>query len=308
MRQQTIKKDIRCFGIGLHGGERVCLHLRPAAEDTGLVFVHKGVDGSRRFNLSPHQVISTELATTIGNSEASISTVEHLLAAVFGLGIDNLYIEVHGDELPIMDGSAATFVFLLRSVGFRRQRLPKRILSFNRHVEYKSGERWIKVKPYKGLKINYTIDFAHPMVGRQSFSFEHDPQQFIRSLAKARTFGFLQDVEKLQSMGLALGGTLNNAVVLDEYGVINPDGLRFSDELVRHKILDFMGDMALMGTPVWGAFDVHCSGHAFNNSFLRFLDKNKDDYLSWVEFDNQGHMLNVPVPERLPQTEPVQAC
>ncbi len=308
MRQQTIKKDIRCFGIGLHGGERVCLHLRPAAEDTGLVFVHRGTDGSRRFNLSPHKVISTDLATTIGNSEASISTVEHLLAAVSGLGIDNLYIEVHGDELPIMDGSAATFVFLLRSVGFRRQRLPRRILSFNRPLVYRSGERWIKVKPYNGLKINYTIDFAHPMVGRQSYCFEHDPQQFVKSLAKARTFGFLQDVEKLQSMGLALGGSLNNAVVLDEYGVINPDGLRFNDELVRHKILDFMGDMALMGTPVWGAFDVHCSGHAFNNSFLRFLDKNKDDYLSRVEFDKQGHMFNVPVPERLPQPEPVPAC
>ena len=305
MRQQTIKKDIKCFGVGLHGGGKVCLHMRPAEEDTGVVFVHKGSNGSRVLKLSPYLVTSTELATTIGYKDISISTVEHLLAAVAGLGIDNLCIEVHGNELPIMDGSAASFVFLLRSAGLRRQRLPRRILNFARPVLYKKGQRWIRVEPYNGLKIKYTIDFKHPMVGRQSFVFEHDPQQFIRSLAKARTFGFLKDVEKLQALGLALGGSLNNAVVLDDYGIVNPDGLRFSDELVRHKVLDFMGDMTLLGATLWGSFEVHCSGHTFNNAFLRFLDKNKDEYLRWMDFDMPGKKESVSMPERALRPEPV---
>ncbi len=297
MRQQTIKKDVKCSGVGLHSGERVNLHMRPAEEDAGLVFLHKGPGGSKRLVPSPHSVKSTELATTIGNGDVSISTVEHLLAAVSGLGIDNLYIEVEGDELPIMDGSAASFVFLLRTAGLRRQRLPRRVLGLSRPLVYKNGQRWIKAEPYNGLKIKYTIDFSHPLVGSQSYQFEQNTQHFIRSLAKARTFGFLQDVEKLQSQGLALGGTLNNAVVLDEYGIVNPDGLRYSDELVRHKILDFMGDMSLMGTSLWGSFEVHCSGHSFNNSFLRFLDENRDDYLHRVDFNGQ----EVTVPEYEPR-------
>ncbi|WP_291321089.1 UDP-3-O-acyl-N-acetylglucosamine deacetylase [Desulfonatronospira sp.] len=307
MRQQTIKKDVKCFGVGLHSGKKVSLHMRPADEDTGLVFVHKGPDGSRKLYPTPHSVKSTELATTIGNGDVSIATVEHLLAAVAGLGIDNLYIDVQGNELPIMDGSAASFVFLLRTAGLRRQRKPRRILGLSRPLVYKNGQRWIKAEPYSGLKIKYTIDYSHPLVGNQSYQFEHNPQHFVRSLAKARTFGFLKDVEKLQSMGLALGGTLNNAVVLDEYGVINPDGLRYSDELVRHKTLDFMGDISLMGAALWGSFEVHCSGHAFNNSFLRFLDENRDDYLHWVDFDCLDQKVPAFEPQGAFQPQPAWA-
>lgn len=307
MKQQTIKKEIKCSGIGLHSGKKVSLNLRPADEDAGIILVHKSEKGQRRLDLNPHNVTSTELATTIGQNGVRIATVEHLLAAVNGLGIDNIYIEVEGTELPIMDGSAASFVFLIRSAGIRKQRKFRHVLAFKKPVMFKEDRRFIRVTPYKGLRIRYTVDFDHPMIGEQSLLFEHDPQQFIRSLAKARTFGFLRDVEKLQEMGLALGGSLDNAVVLDEYGVINPGGMRFNDELVRHKVLDFMGDMTLMGTILWGSFDVHCSGHAFNNSFFRFLDSNRDDYLHPVDFGS--HELGHPVSEveRVPRTEPVMA-
>lgn len=307
MKQQTIKKEIKCSGIGLHSGQKVFLNLRPAHEDSGIVFVHKGPDGQRRLDLSPYNVTSTDLATTIGKNGVRISTVEHLLAAINGLGIDNINIEVEGTELPIMDGSSASFVFLLRSAGIRKQHKSRQVMAFRKPVMFKEDKRWIKVTPYRGMKIKYTIEFDHPMVGEQSFVFEHDPQQFIRSLAKARTFGFLRDVEKLQSMGLALGGSLDNAVVLDEYGVINPGGMRFRDELVRHKVLDFMGDMALMGVNLWGFFEVHCSGHAFNNSFFRFLHSHKDDYLQAVDFEIQELGHKAPQVETVPGSEPAMA-
>lgn len=307
MKQQTIKKEIKCSGIGLHTGQKVSLCLSPAEEDTGIVFVHKGADGQHRLELSPHNVISTDLATTLGANGTHVSTVEHLLAALNGLGIDNIYIEVEGTELPIMDGSAASFVFLIHSVGIRKQRQARQIFTFKKPVLFKEDGRWIRVTPYEGMRIRYTIDFDHPMIGQQSFCFEHDPARFIKSLSKARTFGFLRDVENLQSMGLALGGSLDNAVVLDEYGVINPGGMRFSDELVRHKVLDFLGDMTMMGVGLWGSFEVHCSGHAFNNSFLRFLDKHRQDYLQQVDFGSYGHGYALPERETAPRTEPVMA-
>ncbi|MFP4236118.1 MAG: UDP-3-O-acyl-N-acetylglucosamine deacetylase [Desulfonatronovibrio sp.] len=307
MKQQTIKKEIKCSGIGLHTGQKVSLCLRPAEEDTGIVFVHKGAQGQHRLELSPHIVTSTDLATTIGTNGTRISTVEHLLAALNGLGIDNIYIEVEGTELPIMDGSAASFVFLIHSAGIRKQRRARQVLAFKKPLTFKEDGRWIRVTPYEGMKISYTIDFDHPMIGRQSLSFEHDSGQFIKTLSKARTFGFLRDVENLQSMGLALGGSLDNAVVLDEYGVINPGGMRFSDELVRHKVLDFIGDMTMMGAGLWGSFEVHCSGHAFNNSFLRFLDKHREDYLQPVNFESYSPGYALPEPETAPCTEPAMA-
>ncbi|MFO7727630.1 MAG: UDP-3-O-acyl-N-acetylglucosamine deacetylase [Desulfonatronovibrio sp.] len=307
MKQQTIKKEIKCSGIGLHTGQKVSLCLRPAEEDTGIVFVHQGAQGQHRLELNPHNVTSTDLATTIGTNGKRISTVEHLLAALKGLGIDNIYIEVEGTELPIMDGSAASFVFLIHSAGIRKQHQARQIFAFKKPVAFKEDGRWIRVTPYEGMKIRYTIDFDHPMVGRQSFTYEHDSAQFIKYLSKARTFGFLRDVENLQSMGLALGGSLDNAVVLDEYGVINPGGMRFSDELVRHKVLDFLGDMTMMGVDLWGSFEVHCSGHAFNNSFLRFLEKHRDDYLHPVNFEPYNSGFALPERETAPSTEPVMA-
>ena len=308
MRQKTIKRDISCSGIGLHSGKKVTLTLRPAPEDTGIIFVQKGEQGKTMISLSPDKVISTGLATTIGHNGVPIATVEHLLGAIYGLDLDNLYVEVSGEELPIMDGSAASFVFLLRSAGIRKQGKPKKVLAFTRQVHFKDGNKWINVQPYQGLKVKYTIEFDHPMIGRQEFEFKHSPENFIRKVAKARTFGFLKDVEKLQQMGLALGGSLDNAVVLDDYGVINPEGLRFDDELVRHKILDFIGDMAVMGLPLWGAFEVHCSGHAFNNAFLRFVHKHQDDFLNLITLDTdtlpQSRQSEQVI---LPQPEPVLA-
>jgi len=302
MRQKTIKRDISCSGIGLHSGKKVTLTLRPAPEDTGIIFVHKGEQGKTVISLSPDKVISTGLATTIGHNGVPIATVEHLLGAVYGLGLDNLYVEVSGEELPIMDGSATTFVFLLRSAGIRKQGKPKKVLAFTRAVNFKDGDKWIKVQPYQGFKVKYIIVFDHPMIGRQVFEFKHSPENFIRVVAKARTFGFLKDVEKLQQLGLALGGSLDNAVVLDDYGVINPEGLRFEDELVRHKVLDFIGDMAVMGLPLWGDFEVHCSGHAFNNAFLRFVHKHQDDFLKLIELktqeqSKQSEQILIPQPE-----------
>lgn len=307
MKQQTIKKEIKCSGVGLHSGQRVSLCLRPADEDAGIIFLHKGPKGQRRLDLSPHNVSSTELATTIGRNGVRIATVEHLLAAINGLGIDNIYIEVEGTELPIMDGSAASFVFLIRSAGIRKQRKVRQVLAFKKSLMFKEGKRFIKVTPYQGMRIRYTIEFDHPMIGEQSFLFEHDPQQFIRSLSKARTFGFLRDVEKLQTMGLALGGSLDNAVVLDDYGVINPGGMRFSDELVRHKVLDFIGDMTLMGVSLWGSFEVYCSGHAFNNSFFRFLHSQRQDYLYPVDFGSHGLGHRIPEAKTVPSAQPVLA-
>jgi len=306
MRQKTIKRAISCSGIGLHSGKKVTLTLRPAPEDCGIIFHHKGAQGKTVLTLSPGKVVSTGLATTIGQGTVSIATVEHLLGAVYGLGVDNLYVEVSGEELPIMDGSAASFVFLLRSAGLRNQSKPKKVFAFTRPVRFKDGNKWIKVEPYPGFKVKYVIEFDHPMIGRQEFEFKHSPENFMKMVAKARTFGFLKDVEKLQQMGLALGGSLDNAVVLDDYGIINPEGLRFKDEPVRHKILDFIGDMAVMGLPLWGAFEVHCSGHGFNNAFLRFVHKHQEDFLDLITLDTLPQ-LSQPEQAILPQPEPVLA-
>lgn len=283
MKQYTIQKSVQCSGIGLHGGRKVELALRPAAEDTGIVFHIHGENGSRQFKPAPDSVIGTGLATTIGNEHGSVATVEHLLAAVRGLGIDNLQIDVKGGEIPIMDGSAASFVFLVRSAGLREQNAPRKVLKVVKPFRLESDGKKVEVEPYDGFKVDYEIDFTHPLIGEQRMSIDLTPDQFIRRIAKARTFGFLKDVEMLQKNGLGLGGSLDNAVVLDEYGVVNEGGLRYTDEFVRHKILDFIGDMALAPLPLHGHFKVACSGHAFNNEFLRTLMDNAAIYLEIVE-------------------------
>jgi UDP-3-O-[3-hydroxymyristoyl] N-acetylglucosamine deacetylase len=283
MKQHTIRKSVQCSGIGLHGGRKVELALRPAAEDTGIVFFIHGENGTRKLKPTPESVIGTGLATTLGNDDCSVATVEHLLAAVRGLGIDNLQIDVHGGEIPIMDGSAASFVFLFRSAGLRAQDSNRRALRVVKPYSFEREGKKVEVEPYDGFKVDYAIDFAHPLIGDQNMDFELTPEQFIRRVAKARTFGFLKDVEMLQKNGLALGGSLDNAVVLDEYGVVNEGGLRYKDEFVRHKVLDFIGDMAVAPLPVLGHFKVSCSGHAFNNEFLRTLTNNASAYLETVE-------------------------
>ncbi len=306
MRQKTIKKTIECSGIGLHSGKKLRLVMRPADQDAGIVFQHMGPDGKRTLRPCPESVVSTGLATTLGVGDRAIATVEHLMAAIAGLGIDNIVIEVHGNEIPIMDGSAASFVFLLRSAGVRKQAAAKQVFRIKKKLVFEKDGKIISVLPYKGFRVNYDIDFDHPLVGKQTFTFDLSPETFVRDIAKARTFGFMKDVEMLQKNGLALGGSLDNAVVLDEYGVINPDGLRFQDELVRHKVLDFIGDMHLLGHPLQGDFYVSCSGHGHNNAFLRYLSANSSDYLDEVRLVQEDVHI-VPHKEPVGVLEPVTA-
>lgn len=279
MLQTTIHNTVRCKGIGLHSGKQVEIVLRPAAEDTGILFsIHTG-SGSSFISPNPELVVATGLATTIGNGQDAVSTVEHLLASVRGLGIDNIHVEVRGNELPIMDGSAGPFVYLLRQAGVRELSKSRRVMAVTRSINFEQEGKYVRAFPHDGFAVDYTIEFAHPQIGTQNLYLEITPEVFMEQLAKARTFGFLKEVEYLHANGLALGGSLDNAVVLDDYGVINEGGLRFADEFVRHKILDFIGDMAVLDMPLQGRFEVYASGHALNNSFLRYLHANAEDYL-----------------------------
>lgn len=279
MKQTTIHKTVRCKGIGLHSGKQVEIVLRPAAEDTGILFsLHTG-SGSSFLTPNPDLVVATGLATTLGNGKDSVSTVEHLLATVRGMGIDNIHVEVRGNELPIMDGSAGPFVYLLRQAGTRKQSKARKIKAICNEIVFEQDGKYVKATPHDGFAVDYTIDFAHPQIGRQSLSLEITPDVFVDSLAKARTFGFLKEVEYLHANGLALGGSLDNAVVLDDYGVLNNDGLRFTDEFVRHKVLDFIGDMAVLNMPLYGKFEIFASGHALNNSFLKYVLSQSEEYL-----------------------------
>ena len=279
MLQTTIHKSVRCTGIGLHSGKQVELVLRPAAEDTGILFSLRNGSGSTFLTPAPSLVVDTGLATVLGDGRETVATVEHLLATVSGMGIDNIHIEVTGRELPIMDGSAASFVYLLKQAGVRKLSKPRQVLAIKKNVEFEQDGKFIKASPHNGFSIDYTIEFAHPLIGIQRMELEITPDNFVKEVAKARTFGFLKEVDYLHANGLALGGTLDNAVVLDEYGVLNAEGLRFKDEFVRHKMLDFIGDMAVLGAPVQGHFEVFASGHAMNNAFLRHLDEQRDLYL-----------------------------
>lgn len=282
MYQTTIQQRVRCIGVGLHGGKRVKLTLRPAAEDTGVVFHVPTVGGVRDIMPTPGAVTATGLATTLGSGEARVSTVEHLLAACRGLGVDNLHIDVEGGEVPIMDGSAAPFVMLLKEAGLYAQSKPRTVMRIKRPVNFIRDGKFIKAEPYNGFFVDYSIKFAHSAIGTQSMTLDLTPDSFAR-VAKARTFGFLRDVEMLKKQGLALGGSLDNAVVLDDRGVVNKDGLRYKDEFVRHKLLDFIGDMAMLPVPLQGRFTVFCSGHGLNNEFLCHIMQAKSLYLDVVK-------------------------
>jgi UDP-3-O-[3-hydroxymyristoyl] N-acetylglucosamine deacetylase len=279
MRQTTLQKQVRCSGIGLHSGKKVELALHPAPEDTGILFSIQNGVGSTFLTPNPEMVVTTALATTLGNGSESVSTVEHILAAILGMRVDNVRIEVIGGELPIMDGSAGPFVYLLKQAGLRRQAKDRRVLKIKKPIVFERDGKGIKVSPHDGFAIDYTIDFNHPLIGRQQLALEIDPDTFAQHVAKARTFGFLREVEYLKANGLANGGSLDNAVVLDDYGVVNSEGLRYENEFVRHKLLDFIGDVAVIGMPVMGRFEVFASGHQLNNQFLRYLYANRDIYL-----------------------------
>jgi UDP-3-O-[3-hydroxymyristoyl] N-acetylglucosamine deacetylase len=281
--QQTIAEKVSCTGIGLHSGEPTQLTLHPARAGEGLRFIR--TDGGSHVEIPARssEVSSTRLATTLGRGDASVRTVEHLLSALYGLGIDNARIELDGPELPVMDGSAAPFVYLIRSAGVFRQRERRRSLRIRRPIEIRDGDRSIRVEPARDLRVHYAVDFEHPAIGRQEIELAPlDAERFEREIAAARTFGFLRDVRALWGAGLARGGSPENTVLLDDTRVINPQGLRWRDEFVRHKVLDLCGDLALLGMPLVGHVSVERGGHALHQQLVAAILERPD---AWVVDD-----------------------
>ncbi len=278
VNQKTLQGVVSLSGVGLHSGRRARITLRPAAENTGYLFVN--VDGGkpREIMATFDRVIDTTLATTIGEDGVSIKTVEHLIAALRGLDIDNVIIEVEGGEVPIMDGSCAPFVYILKKVGLREQNRFRKYIVVKREIEFREGDKFVKISPFDGFEALFTIDFPHPAIGKQSIRFIYSPENFENEIARARTFGFYRDVQYLKNNGLALGGSLENAIVLGDDGIINKEGLRYKDEFVRHKVLDLMGDIALLGYPVLGKIEGYKSGHHLNNMLCKELFENRRDF------------------------------
>jgi UDP-3-O-[3-hydroxymyristoyl] N-acetylglucosamine deacetylase len=263
--------------VGLHTGAKVYMTLRPAPVDTGIVFRRVDLDRPVEIRGEPYAVGDTRLSSGLEKGGVRISTVEHLMSALAGLGIDNAYVDLTAAEVPIMDGSAGPFVFLLQSAGIEEQNAPKKFVRVLKPVEVKEGDKWVRFEPFNGFKLTMSIDFAHPIFDktRQSVTVDFSTTSYTKEVSRARTFGFMQDVETMRSQGLALGGSLDNAIVMDEYRVLNTDGLRYEDEFVKHKVLDAIGDLYLLGHPLIGAFSGHKSGHALNNRLLRRLVEDK---------------------------------
>ncbi|MFN3397882.1 MAG: UDP-3-O-acyl-N-acetylglucosamine deacetylase, partial [Sulfurimicrobium sp.] len=273
IKQRTLKNMIRATGVGLHTGKKVCLTLRPAAPNTGIVFRRIDLPQPVEIKAAPDSVGDVRLSSTLERDGTKVSTVEHLMAALAGLGIDNLYVDLSAAEVPIMDGSASPFVFLLQSAGIEEQNAAKKYIRIKKTVEVQDGDKWVRFEPYNGFKLSFTIAFDHPVfeTSSQSITLDLAQSSFVKDISRARTFGFMQDVEALRSHGLALGGSMDNAIVMDEYRVLNSDGLRYEDEFVKHKVLDAIGDLYLLGYPLIGAFAAFKSGHALNNCLLRTL-------------------------------------
>ena len=273
VKQRTLKSPTKTTGVGLHTGVRVEMVLRPAPVDTGIVFHRTDLARSAAIPALAANVGDTRLSSTLKVDGASVSTVEHLMSALAGLGIDNLHVDIAGPELPIMDGSAGPFVFLLQSAGIVEQKAPKRYVRVTAPVEVRDGDKWARFEPFDGFKLDFTIDFPHPVFGSENrnvvvdFAFD----SYAKEVARARTFGFMQDVEAMRAAGLGLGGSLQNAVVLDEFGVLNSEGLRYDNEFVRHKVLDAIGDIYLLGHPLIGQYTAYKSGHGLNNQLARAL-------------------------------------
>ncbi len=287
LNQRTLKNVIRATGVGLHTGEKVYLTLRPAPVNAGITFIRVDLDEPVAIAASAENVGDTTMATTLTDGRINISTVEHLMSAFAGLGIDNAYVDVSAPELPIMDGSAAPFVFLLQSAGVEEQEAPKKFLRIKKPVSYSQGDITAELAPYDGFRIEYTLLYDHPVFDhhKRRAAVEFSSMAFVKEVSRARTFGFLADYEKLRSMNLALGGSLDNAVVVDDYRILNNEGLRQEDEFVKHKILDAIGDLYLLGHSLIGAFSGYKSGHGPNNALLRKLLAQPDAY-EIVTFDN----------------------
>jgi UDP-3-O-[3-hydroxymyristoyl] N-acetylglucosamine deacetylase len=273
IKQRTLKAIVRATGVGLHTGTKVSMALRPAPIDTGIVFCRSDLPGNPAIPAHALNVTNTTMATVIEKDGARVSTVEHLMSALYGMGIDNAFIDVSAEEVPIMDGSAGPFVFLLQSAGIEEQPAPKRFVRVLQSLEVRDGDKWARFDPYNGFKVNFEIEFNHPVFKKraQTASMDFSTTSFLKEISRARTFGFMRDLEVLRSKNLALGGTMDNAIVLDDYRVLNEDGLRYEDEFVKHKILDAIGDLYLLGRSLIGEFSGHKSGHALNNQLLRKL-------------------------------------
>ncbi|HEY8101508.1 MAG TPA: UDP-3-O-acyl-N-acetylglucosamine deacetylase [Burkholderiaceae bacterium] len=290
LKQRTVKQLVTTIGVGLHSGTKVSLTIRPAAPDTGIVFRRVDLDPPVDLPATATIVGDTRMASTLDINGVKVSTVEHLMSACAGLGIDNLYIDVTAEEIPIMDGSAASFVFLLQQAGLQEQNAAKKFIRIKRPVEVRIGtgeqKKWARLDPYNGYKLKFFIEFNHPAVDATGQTAEVDfgIESYVKEIARARTFGFMQDVETLRGMGLAQGGSLENAIVMDEYRILNADGLRYENEFVRHKILDAIGDLYLIGHPLLASYTAHKSGHAMNNQLLRALLEQPDAY-EIVSFD-----------------------
>jgi len=275
-RQRTIKSPVSCTGIGLHSGRLVKLTIKPAPFDHGIVFERVDLPGRPRIKADFNRIDDADHATSLGSNGLRVGTVEHLLAAFYGFGIDNATVEINDDEVPIMDGSSAPFIFLLKSAGIRVLPRSKKFYVVKEKFSVKDGDRRIEVKPSSKMKMSFTIDFAHPLIECQNYQFEFNSADFEREISRARTFGFLHEVEYLKKRGLAQGGSLNNAVVVGRFRVLNDDGLRFPDEFVRHKILDQLGDLLLLGGPLLGHVVSHKSGHALNHAMVSKLAENPE--------------------------------
>lgn len=289
IRQHTLKNNVHATGVGLHTGTKVNMTLRPAAPNTGVVFRRLDLPDAADIAVNAEQVGDTRLCSTLTNGTASVATVEHLMSALAGLGVDNVWVDLDGPEIPIMDGSAASFVFLLQSVGLVEQAAARRFIRIKHPIEVVEGDKRVKFEPFDGFKIEFTIDFRHPVFEKssQTISLDFAHTSYAKEISRARTFGFMQEVEWLRANGLALGGSLDNAIVMDEFRVLNNDGLRYTDEFVKHKVLDAIGDLYLIGHPIIGAFYAHKSGHALNNRLLRSLLSEKSAW-EYVEFKDEA--------------------
>lgn len=288
IKQRTLKNVIRATGVGLHTGEKVYLTLHPAEPDSGICFRRVDLDEPVTIAATPENVGETTLSTTLVQGNVKISTVEHLLSALAGLGIDNAIIDVSSAEVPIMDGSAGPFVFLLQSAGVQEQNSPKQYIRIKKAIRVDEGEKWAAFSPFEGFKVTFTIDFEHPAFGEnvKTATMDFSTTTFVKEVSRARTFGFMKDIEFLRKNNLALGGSLDNAIVVDDDKILNEDGLRSADEFVKHKILDAIGDLYLLGHSLIGEFTGYKSGHALNNKLLRTLLENQDAY-EIVTFDSE---------------------
>ncbi len=290
IKQRTLKNEIRATGVGLHTGRKVFLTLRPAPVNTGIVFRRVDLDPPVEIEAKAENVGDTTLSTTLTAGDVRISTVEHLLSAMAGLGIDNAIVEVSADEVPIMDGSAGPFVFLIQSAGIQEQNAPKRFIRIKKEVTVTEGDKVASFKPFDGFKVSFSIDFDHPVFKDRKLdvSVDFSSTSFVKEISRARTFGFMHEIEYLRSKGLAKGGSVNNAIVIDNYRILNEDGLRYEDEFVKHKVLDAIGDLYLLGFGLIGEYTAYKSGHGLNNKSIRELMKQTDAWeMVTFEYDSE---------------------